>query len=159
MQTTTPSFSRILVMVVFALSCFGFTLFVWRSFGGPTPFEAKGYRIHVLSGSEASQLSPNADVRISGVNVGKVVAVKRATEGADATIQLKPRFAPLPKDAKAIVRFKTLLGETFDIGREDLALLLARAEVHAASRIGRAQIAAAGRKVRGKKVEREVVVS
>ncbi|HET6525766.1 HPP family protein [Sphingopyxis sp.] len=47
------------------------------------------------------------------------------------------------------------LGETFDIGREDLALLLARAEVHAASRIGRAQIAAV-KKVRGKKAVREV---
>ena len=51
------------------------------------------------------------------------------------------------------------LGETFDIGREDLALLLARAEIHAASRMGRAQIAAAGRKLRGKKAEREVVAS
>lgn len=50
------------------------------------------------------------------------------------------------------------LGETFDIGREDLVVLLARAEFHAASRIGRAQIEAA-RKVRGKKVAREVVPS
>lgn len=33
------------------------------------------------------------------------------------------------------------LGETFDIGREDLALLLARAEIHAAARIGREPIA------------------
>jgi len=39
------------------------------------------------------------------------------------------------------------LGETFDISREDLALLLTRAEVHAAARIARAQIAAAGRKL------------
>ena len=47
------------------------------------------------------------------------------------------------------------LGETFDIGREDLALLLARAEIHAASRIGRAQLDAV-KKVRGKKAVREV---
>ena len=50
------------------------------------------------------------------------------------------------------------LGETFDIGREDLALLLARAEVHAASRIGRAQLDAV-KKVRGGKTAREVVTS
>ena len=37
MQTTTPSFSRVLVMVVFALSCFGLLLFLWLSFGGPIP--------------------------------------------------------------------------------------------------------------------------
>jgi CBS domain-containing membrane protein len=39
------------------------------------------------------------------------------------------------------------LGETFDISREDLALLLARAEAHAAARVAKAEIARAGRKV------------
>lgn len=37
-------------------------------------------------------------------------------------------------------------GETFDISREDLALLLARAEVHAAARIAKAQIPAASKR-------------
>lgn len=50
------------------------------------------------------------------------------------------------------------LGETFDIGREDLALLLARAEFHAAARIGRAQIEAA-RTLRSRKAVREAVPS
>jgi CBS domain-containing membrane protein len=50
------------------------------------------------------------------------------------------------------------LGETFDIGREDLALLLARAEIHAASRIGGAQLEAV-KKVRRRKGAREVVPS
>src|SRR3954452_12634520 len=108
-----PRLSLILTAAVFALSCFGFTLFVWKSFGGPTPLEAHGYRFHVLFGSEASQLTSNADVRISGVNVGKVVSVRRRGLGADATLQMESRFAPVPKDTRAIIRFKTLLGETF----------------------------------------------
>jgi virulence factor Mce-like protein len=108
-----PRLSLILVAVVFALSCFGFTLFVWKSFGGPTPLEAHGYRFHILFGSEASQLTPNADVRISGVNVGKVISVKRRGLGADALVEMESRFAPIPKDSRAIIRFKTLLGETF----------------------------------------------
>ena len=108
-----PKLSLILVAVVFALSCFGFTLFVWKAFGGPTPLEAHGYQFHILFGSEASQLAPNADVRISGVNVGKVISVKRRGLGADATVQMQSRFAPVPKDTRAIIRFKTLLGETF----------------------------------------------
>src|SRR3954454_8463362 len=108
-----PKLSLILVAVVFALSCFGFTLFVWKSFGGPTPLEAHGYRFHILFGSEASQLTPNADVRISGVNVGKVISVKRRGLGADAVVEMQSRFAPIPKDTRAIIRFKTLLGETF----------------------------------------------
>ena len=47
------------------------------------------------------------------------------------------------------------LGETFDISREDLALLLARAEAHAAARVAKAQIAAAGRKVAAEKQNRQ----
>src|SRR3954465_6484046 len=103
-----PKLSLVLVAVVFALSCFGFTLFVWKSFGGPTPFEAHGYRFHILFGTEASQLTPNAAVRISGVNVGKVITVKRRGLGADAELQMDSRFAPVPKDIKAIIRYKTL---------------------------------------------------
>jgi virulence factor Mce-like protein len=113
MGLPSPRLSTILVAVVFALSCFGFTLFVWKSFGGPTPLEARGYRFHVLFGSEASQLSPNADVRISGVNVGKVISVQRRGLGADATLDLHARYAPIPRDTRAIIRYKTLLGETF----------------------------------------------
>ena len=37
-----PSPGRILVMVAFALSCFGILLFVWLSFGGPVPFKPRG---------------------------------------------------------------------------------------------------------------------
>ena len=35
MQKQAPSLGRILVMVLFALSCFGLLLFLWLSFGGP----------------------------------------------------------------------------------------------------------------------------
>ena len=108
-----PRLSLILVAVAFALSCFGFTLFVWKSFGGPTPLEPHGYRFHVLFGTEASQLTANSDVRISGVNVGKVVSVQRRGLDADALLEMQAPFAPIPRDTRAIVRSKTLLGETF----------------------------------------------
>jgi phospholipid/cholesterol/gamma-HCH transport system substrate-binding protein len=110
-----PKLSLILIAAVFALSCFGFTLFVWKSFGGPTPFQAHGYRFHVVFGTEASQMTSNADVRISGVSVGKVVKVeqKGQGEGADVLVELDPEYAPIPTDTRAIVRFKSLLGEAF----------------------------------------------
>lgn len=108
-----PRLSLILVAVVFALSCFGFTLFVWKSFGGPTPLQAHGYRFHIVFGTEASQMTSNADVRISGVSVGKVVSVKRDPKGADVLVEVDPDYAPIPKDTRAIVRFKSLLGEAF----------------------------------------------
>jgi virulence factor Mce-like protein len=102
-----------LVMVGFALSCFGLLLFVWLAFGGAIPLKPEGYRFHV-DFPEAVSLAQQADVRISGVPVGKVVE-KQVGPGntTDATIQLDRKYAPLPRDARAILRQKTLLGETY----------------------------------------------
>jgi phospholipid/cholesterol/gamma-HCH transport system substrate-binding protein len=114
MVKSAPSLGRIAAMVIFALSCFGLLLFLWLAFGGSVPLKPKGYRFHT-SFSEAGQLSTEADVRISGVPVGKVKVIKadKHTGRADVTIQLDAKYAPLPKDAKAILRQKTLLGETY----------------------------------------------
>ncbi len=113
MQKQAPTLGRILVMAGFALSCFGLLLYLWVSFGGGFPLKAKGYRFHVHFG-EATQLADQADVRISGVPVGKVVKLQLgANQTTDATIQLDERYAPIPKDAHAILRAKTLLGETY----------------------------------------------
>jgi ABC-type transporter Mla subunit MlaD len=70
-QKQAPSLGRILVMVGFALSCFGLLLFLWLAFGGPIPLKPKGYRFHT-SFAEVGQLADQSDVRISGVPVGKV---------------------------------------------------------------------------------------
>lgn len=113
MQKQAPTLGRILVMAGFALSCFGLLLYLWVSFGGGFPLKPKGYRFHVHF-SEATQLAQQADVRISGVPVGKVVKLELGpNETTDATIQLDERYAPIPKDARAILRAKTLLGETY----------------------------------------------
>src|SRR3954451_21003576 len=99
-----PKLRLILVAAVFALSCFGFTLFVWKSFGGPTPFEAHGYRFHIIFGTEASQMTSNADVRIAGVSVGTVISVKRDPNGANVLVEMDPAYAPIHRDTRAIVR-------------------------------------------------------
>lgn len=114
MNKQVPSLGKILVMVGFALSCFGLLLFLWVAFGGPTPLKPEGYRFKVSFG-EATQLAHEADVRISGVPVGKVkdIQTNAQTGRSDATIELKPEYAPLPVDARAILRQKTLLGETY----------------------------------------------
>jgi virulence factor Mce-like protein len=109
-----PSFGKIAAMVLFALTCFGLLLFLWLAFGGPVPLKPKGYRFHT-SFAEAGQLAQEADVRISGVPVGKVkkITPNKRTGRSDVVIQLQSRYAPLPSDAKAILRQKTLLGETY----------------------------------------------
>ena len=114
MQKAAPSFGRIALMVGFALSCFGLVLFLWLAFGGPIPLKPKGYQVSA-SFAEASQLATEADVRISGVPVGKVKAIEpdARTGRSLVTFELDAKYAPVPSDAKAMLRQKTLLGETY----------------------------------------------
>src|ERR687886_2044634 len=105
---------RIPTMIIFALGCFGLLLFLWVSFGGHVPLRAKKYELRV-SFPEATTLAEAADVRMSGVTIGKV-GRKDLDKGANRTritLDINRRFAPLPKDTRAILRQKTLLGETF----------------------------------------------
>jgi virulence factor Mce-like protein len=104
--------SRIVTMVLFSLSCFGLLLFLWDSFGGPVPLKPKGYRVTVPF-PRAGQLTTQADVRVSGVPIGKVVRLSERKNSTDAEIELRSRYAPLPSDTRAILRQKTLLGETY----------------------------------------------
>ncbi len=113
MGSKPPSLAAIATAVLFALSCFVATLFVWKAFGGTTPFQAQGYRFTAAFGSDATNLTGGSSVRIAGVPVGKVTSVKAESDRFDATIELKRRYAPIPVDSKAITRIKTLLGETF----------------------------------------------
>ncbi|MEK6327360.1 MAG: MlaD family protein [Actinomycetota bacterium] len=113
METRPPTITRILVAIGFALSCFALALFLWITFGGPLPLKPEGYRVTVPF-DEAAQLAVESDVRISGVPVGKVKAVELSDSGlAEATMELDSRYAPIPTDTRAMLRTKTLLGETF----------------------------------------------
>ena len=70
---------------------------------------------HVASRRPA-QLAQEADVRISGVPVGKVKTIdadKQTGRVRRRRSSSTTRYAPLPSDAKAILRQKTLLGETY----------------------------------------------
>ena len=113
METRPPTFGRIAIAAGFALSCFGLLLFLWLAFGGPVPLKPKSYRFDVHF-DEASQLAVESDVRISGVSVGKVKGIELADDGlADATIEIDPKYAPIPTDTRTMLRQKTLLGETY----------------------------------------------
>jgi len=114
MNKTAPTPLKIATMVIFAMSCFGLLLFLWTTFGGPTPLKPKGYQIEA-SFPEATQLAVEADVRVAGVKIGRVAAKRRDPVGNRtlATLEIEPRYAPLRSDARASLRQKTLLGETY----------------------------------------------
>jgi ABC-type transporter Mla subunit MlaD len=88
MQKQAPTLGRILVMAIFTLSCFGLLLYLWSAFGGPVPLKPHGYRFET-SFAEATQLAQEADVRISGVNVGRVKKIDLGEGRTDATIELQ----------------------------------------------------------------------
>jgi len=114
MNRQAPSAVRILTMVAFAASCIGLLLFLWISFGGTTSLTPKGYEISAEF-DQAENLGSQADVRISGVNVGKVISVglDRHTGLTKAVMEIDSQFAPRPANTRAILRQKTLLGETY----------------------------------------------
>jgi phospholipid/cholesterol/gamma-HCH transport system substrate-binding protein len=109
-----PSLGRIVAMVAFTLSVFGILMFLWLAFGGPIPLGPQGYRFKVHM-PEAATLAQEADVRMAGVNIGKVKTKELDRRGARTIIEveIKEPYAPIPRDTRAILRQKTLLGETY----------------------------------------------
>ena len=101
-------------MILFTFSCVGILLFLWLSFGGAIPLKPQSYRFSAKI-AEAPTLAEEADVRMAGVNIGKV-KTKELDKGAARTIvemEVNPDFAPIAKDSKVILRQKTLLGESY----------------------------------------------
>jgi phospholipid/cholesterol/gamma-HCH transport system substrate-binding protein len=113
MQKRAPTLANILVIVLFALSCFGLLLFLWGSFGGEVPLKPKGYRFTVEL-SRTLALSEESEVRIRGVKVGHVVSLAQEANGlTDVTVEMEHEYAPVPAVDRMILRQKTLLGETY----------------------------------------------
>ena len=114
MNKQAPSFARIMTMVLFALSCFGLLVFLWVAFGGATPLRPDGYQITVPF-KEAGQLAQQADVRISGVRVGTVKTIVTDPESGNSnvTVEMLPQYSPVASDSRAMLRAKSLLGETY----------------------------------------------
>jgi virulence factor Mce-like protein len=113
-KTSGATRPQLLAMVIFAFSCFGLLLFLWLSFGGSVPLKPKGYRFEIRF-PEATTLAVEADVRVAGVSVGHVVKLERDPAGNRtlATVEMERQYAPVREDARATLRQKTLLGETY----------------------------------------------
>ncbi|MGH2745838.1 MAG: MlaD family protein, partial [Thermoleophilaceae bacterium] len=114
MNKSPPSIGRIAAMILFTLSVFGLLMFLWASFGGTLPLRPEGYRFKAAF-PEASLLVQEADVRLAGVNVGKVKTKELGPGGRTTVveIEIQNRFAPIKADTRAVLRQKSLLGETY----------------------------------------------
>ena len=105
---------RIPVMVLFTLGCFAVLLFLWVSFGGSLPLKPNKYEV-IAHFPEAATLAEAADVRMAGVRIGKAehLQLSKSDGREQVDLLIDPQYAPLAKDTQAILRQKTLLGETF----------------------------------------------
>lgn len=101
-----------IAITLFVLSCFAVLLYLWITFGGSSPLKAKGYEVQA-DFPEATLLAQTADVRISGVPVGRVTAMRRVGDRTRVTMEIKSKYAPIPRDTRAMLRLKTLFGETY----------------------------------------------
>src|SRR4029450_6213622 len=108
MQKQAPTAGRILIMAAFTLSCFGLLLYLWSAFGGSGPLKPRGDQFKA-SFDEATQLAQEADVRISGVTVGKVKGIELGDDGrTEATIELDQKNAPVGSDSRGMLRQRTV---------------------------------------------------
>jgi phospholipid/cholesterol/gamma-HCH transport system substrate-binding protein len=112
MATRAPKLGGLLAVIGFALSCMGLLIYMWSAFGGPIPLKPTGYQFTAYY-PDATQLIPDTDVRMAGVDVGRVVSVDQQGELAKTVIEVDPENAPIPDDTRTILRRKTLLGEPF----------------------------------------------
>jgi phospholipid/cholesterol/gamma-HCH transport system substrate-binding protein len=112
MATRAPKLGGLLAVIGFALSCIGLLIYMWSAFGGPIPLKPTGYQFTAYY-RDATQLIPETDVRMAGVDVGRVISVTQEGEVAKTVIEVDPAQAPIPADTRTILRRKTLLGEPF----------------------------------------------
>jgi phospholipid/cholesterol/gamma-HCH transport system substrate-binding protein len=114
MNKNPPSIGRIAAMIGFTLSVAALLMFLWVSFGGTLPLRPEGFRFKA-DFPEASLLVKEADVRMAGVSIGKVKQKELGPGGRTTrvTMEIDDRFAPIGRDARAILRQKSLLGETY----------------------------------------------
>lgn len=107
---------RLAAVVGFALSCFVLLVYLWLQSGGGIPLAPEGYRVHVLM-PQTKGLGPHSDVRVSGVTVGHVMRIEPALPTSlgrsDVLIEIDSRYIPLRRDAHAMLRLKSIIGEAY----------------------------------------------
>lgn len=62
---------------------------------------------------DALSLGPKSEVRMAGLKVGQVSAIKRRGDVAVLMLELERKYAPIRRNARVSIRLKTLVGENY----------------------------------------------
>lgn len=104
---------RLAVLVAFVAACGLIFGYLWLGAGGRLPLvSSDGYRVSVDIPT-VDNLVQGSDVQAAGVDVGTVVGIAVRGRQPRVTMQLDNDQGPLHQGARVIVRYKTLLQETF----------------------------------------------
>lgn len=102
---------KIAGLLLFTAVCVGIFLYLFQAAGGKLRLSSP-YQVTVEV-PNAFQLVQNADVRRAGVKIGVVNDIKSDGRIARVDIELEDDQAPLYRNARALVRTKTLVGENY----------------------------------------------
>jgi phospholipid/cholesterol/gamma-HCH transport system substrate-binding protein len=83
----------------------------WLVFGGPIPFSGSGYQLKAMFTAQ-TELHLASPVRVAGVNVGKVVSIKRvggSSPAAVVTMDISREGLPIHTDATVHIRPRLFL--------------------------------------------------
>ncbi|GAC1653791.1 MAG: hypothetical protein NVS9B1_03750 [Candidatus Dormibacteraceae bacterium] len=95
----------------YAVAALAVFAFLATQMGGEFLFQ-QVYRVTAVFAT-GSELVAGDDVTIAGYRVGRVEALSPAERGTEVVLAIHPQFAPLYTDARAVIRAKNLLGETY----------------------------------------------
>ena len=99
------------VFLAYAATSLLVLAYLGAQMGGEFFFD-RGYHVGAVFAT-GSQLVTGDDVDINGLRVGKVDSVTPVGGGALVNMVVHSQFAPLFGDAKAVIKSKNLLGETY----------------------------------------------
>jgi virulence factor Mce-like protein len=99
------------IFIAYALIAAVVLAYLGAQMGGEFLFQPT-YRVAAVFDT-GTQLVAGDDVTISGLRVGKVDSIQPVDGGAQGVLVMHQRYAPLYRDARAMIKTKNLLGETY----------------------------------------------
>lgn len=102
--------SNLPVFLGYVVLCLLVAGFLGAQMGGE--FMLGGYRVHAVFKTGADLVAGD-DVTMAGLRVGKVESLSPSSDSTQVVLLMHKDFAPLFRDARAVVRQKNLLGEAY----------------------------------------------
>lgn len=104
---------RVVTVAVFVLACVATAVWFFASMGGRFPgVAADGYQVDFRT-HDVDNLIPDAEVRIAGVLVGRVVERELEDGAARLRLEIAPEHAPLHEGVTVRIGLKSLVGASY----------------------------------------------